>query len=441
MALRISFDTLGCRLNQYESEALATQFQAAGYTIVAPSEPADIRVINTCTVTNRAERKSRAHTYRALRSAAVVDREAALVVVTGCSVSGPLRHGDPDTDSAEDAGHRVIYVDNDRKAALPAIVSAALTRTADNITISVGRFDYTPPARLFRTRATLKIQDGCDNRCSYCIIPAVRGPAVSRPSQDVVSEAHALLAAGARELVLTGVNISRYHHAGVHFADLVQRLLQIDRLWRLRISSIEPDRETEKLVELSTHPRMARHLHLCLQSASDSVLHAMRRGYRYADFERSVAALRSGDPHFNITTDLIVGFPGETDADAAASLEAVDRLGFGHVHTFPFSPRHGTRAAKLSDQVDEQTVADRARQVRAAAERAQQTYRDSLVGLEQQVLIERTDGTHTWHAHGLGEHYVPIAVRGNGTPPAVNEFVTVRITGVDDHGCTAEPSA
>ncbi len=472
MTLRVSFDTLGCKVNQYESESLATRFQTAGHIIVGPNESADVRVVNTCTVTNRAERKSRAHIYRARSHASAASGDGALLVITGCSVSGtanssslgssvPLRH------------ESLLIVDNDHKHDLVAIVEEALSRdslppvavetgeqtaggtvtsppgprdgarTGARVSDHTGgahRFAYSPPDRLFRTRTPMKIQDGCDNRCSYCVIPFVRGGAVSRDPDAVIEEAQACVASGARELVVTGINIGRYRGgtARVSISELLEHLLQLDGDFRIRISSLEPDRFGDRFLRLFEHQRMERHLHLCLQSASDAVLSAMRRTYRSAGFRELARELRATDPLFNLTTDIIVGFPGETSEDVSQSLAMIEELEFGHVHTFPFSPRDGTRAAGMPGQINEHERQTRARQVRTAAAAAKRAYRRRLVGTCERVLVERAAagaGTEL-RAQGFGEHYVPVTARApqsDGTPLVTpNSFVTVRIEAVAD---------
>lgn len=468
MVCRISFDTLGCKLNQYESEALATRFREAGYEVVDPAESAEVRIINTCTVTNRAERKSRSHANRALRSTGApgdtritpaTDRPpTSLIVIAGCSVSATAA-ADRATPPSN-AQTRVLYVDNDHKAALLEIVESALagetTSPSAEVTAGTsppGRFSYTMPQRIFRTRATLKVQDGCNNRCSFCIIPAVRGKAISRPADEVIAEAQSSIAAGAKELVLTGVNVGGYGARSGEFTSLVSRLLDLEGEYRLRISSLEPERIDDGLIDLFSSPRVEHHLHVCLQSANDRVLRSMRRRYTYAEFARVAEALRTVDPLFNLTTDIIVGFPGESEEEFRETIAAIGEIGFGHVHTFPYSPRAGTPAASMPDQIPERERTERAKRVRGAAATATAAYRRSLVGSRETLLVERVvpgSGAEVAvvQARGLGEHYVPLVLRpvdpraGRGQPPspapiAENEFVAVEITDSEGGACTA----
>jgi len=435
----VAFATLGCKLNQFETDSIATRVRDAGYTVVGFDEPADAYVINSCTVTNRADRKSRNLLYRAERARRADD---SLVVLTGCYVDG---HRD---ELESDA--RTYYVANERKQSIPELIDGHFRGEVVHPAGSV--FDFGVADRIFHTRSTVKIQDGCDNFCTFCIIPFVRGRAQSRPWRDVVRAAREAIRAGARELVLTGVNMSRYRDGEVDFAELVSRCLEIDagpvasaagHDFRLRISSLEPDRLDDRFLSLFRHPRMAPHLHLCLQSGSDRVLLAMRRQYTRAAYERTIAALREIDPLFNVTTDVITGFPGETDDDFAATLDAIAAIGFGHVHTFPYSLRSGTRAERLPDHVPSAVKHRRARAVRTASEAAKRAYRERLVGATELLLVERVhEADGRFIATGLGEHYVPIRVELS-SPTRENELVRTRIAGVpagDDPPLLGEPA-
>ena len=424
-ARSVAFADLGCKLNQFETESIATQLQEKGYRIVEFDAPADAYVVNTCTVTNRADRKSRNLFNRARRAAQAAQAAAELsaelsaepaagtplVVLTGCFVNSHR-------DELESDG-RTYIIANEQKHSIPALVDAhfrgEVVHPAGNV------FDFPVAKRIFHTRTTVKVQDGCDNFCSFCIIPSVRGRAVSRSSRDVVAAVAEAVTAGAREIVLTGVNMSRYRDGGVDFTGLVEACLELpgqssghpgERDYRLRISSLEPDGLADRFIRLFEHPRMAPHLHLCLQSGSQRMLLAMRRQYTYEEYRRLAADLRSIDPTFNITTDLLVGFPSEEDDDFAASLAAIDEIGFGHVHTFPYSPREGTRAERMRGQVPSRVKTERSAAVRTAADAAKRRYRESLLGSRERLLVERAerrDGTLV--LTGLGEHYVPISVR------------------------------
>lgn len=424
---RVAFYTLGCKLNQYETDALAGSFRRRGFSVVDFGDPADAYVINTCTVTNKADRKSRNIINRAKK---VGGRP--LVVVTGCFTENHRGRLE------EEAG--IKLVGNDEKSRIDEIVDAYLRGeisdfgmpTGDSPTQSdpgsatapvAGRFAYETPERIFHTRGMLKIQDGCDNFCTFCIIPHVRGRATGRPSGEVVEDARRSIDAGYRELVFTGVNMSRYRDGDVGFSRLVEKVLNLDGDFRIRISSLEPDQLDERFMELFSHERMCPHLHLCVQSGSERVLLAMRRQYTAAGYRETVEKLRSRYPRFNLTTDVIVGFPGETEEDFRSTVELVRWARFSHVHTFPYSVRTGTRAARMSGHVSNAVKSARSEEIRAVAEAQKRDYRTSLIGSTERVLVEKSRS-------GYGEHYVPV-VCATETLPA-NEFVDLRIDGIEE---------
>jgi len=447
---RVAFTTLGCKLNLYETDALATRFTEGGYEIVDFADPADVYVINSCTVTNKADRKSRNLLYRALRATGtgpaapagqqpetdVTGRAARaeplfaengtgpLVVLTGCFVESHR-------DELEGDG-RTIVVPNEQKHAIYDLVQAR--RRGEVITAAGSVFDFPVPDRTFHTRTMLKIQDGCDNFCTFCIIPLVRGRATSRPAAEVVSAAKSAVSGGARELVLTGVNMSRYRDGTDRFSDLLARILEVAGEFRVRISSLEPDQLDERFISLFAHPKMCPHLHLCVQSGSERVLLAMRRQYTYAQFRDIAERLRAIHPDFNLTTDIIAGFPGETDEDFEKSLDAIDQIGFGHVHTFPYSERSGTRAQRMPGRVPERIRTQRAALIRERAAAEKRRYRECLVGTVQRLLVERVhrDGRDLVLS-GFGQHYVPVSVtlRGSLKTAWQNQFVDVRILDTD----------
>lgn len=419
----VAFSTLGCKLNQFETDSLATRFEQAGYARVEFDQPADAYIINSCTVTNRADRKSRNLLYRAERTRSNEANDA-LIVLTGCFVDS---HAD---ELESDA--RTFVVANEQKHTIFELVDAHFNGEIAAPSGSV--FDYATPNRSAHTRTTLKIQDGCDNFCTFCIIPYVRGRAKSRPADEIIASAQAAIADGSRELVLTGVNMSRYRESTTDFTTLVESLLDLAGEYRVRISSLEPDQLPDRFVELFRHPRMVGHLHLCLQSASERILLAMRRQYTYAQYRRIATALREVDPLFNITTDLIVGFPGETEDEHNESLAAIDEIGFGHVHTFPYSVRSGTRAERMPDHLPSKVKGERSRQIRERAARNKLAYRKRLVGRTERILVERVD-RESATAYGLGEHYVPVRFPTAGTEPvAPNSVREVLISEVDEAG-------
>ena len=407
MAGTVAFQTLGCRLNQAETESVATDFADAGWRIVADGETADVVVVNTCTVTNQSDRKSR----NTINQAA---RQGAVVVVTGC-------YAESARDELEAQPEVTYVVDNDHKARIFDLVDAHCRgEILHPARLPAGRFDYSTAGRHTRTRTAIKIQDGCDNFCTFCIIPFVRGRAVSRPADDVLRGVRDAVDRGSREIVITGVNMGRYADDGVDFTALLARVLDLPGDFRVRISSLEPEPLDGRFLALFDNPRLCPHLHLCLQSGSERVLLAMRRTYTAAEYRTFAEELLDRHAGFNLTTDIIVGFPGETEEDFQASCRISRELGFTHVHTFRYSIRDGTLAARMPGQVPDRVKSARSAEIRRISVTNKRRFRDALVGGRETVLIERVS---RGRARGYGEHYVPVVLPAAGCSP--NSFVEV----------------
>lgn len=417
--MKIAFKTLGCRLNQYETDALVSEFDKAGYEVVDFKDKADVVVVNTCTVTNQSDQKSRNTISQAARN-----NQGSVVVVTGCMVNNYK-------EQLESEDKITYVVENNRKGSILNLVESHFSGEIvhpDNLNANV--FQFNTVDKSLHTRSSIKIQDGCDNFCSYCIIPTVRGRAISRPLPEIIENVKNTLANGFKELVITGVNIGRYNWEGLKVEDVVKEILAIEGDFRVRISSIEPDGFTPDFVELFKHPKLTPHLHLCLQSGSNEVLKRMRRMHSREDFEKTVAHFRSVIPDFNFTTDLIVGFPGETDEQFEESVKAVHELKFGHVHAFKYSVRRGTKAERMENQINGTIKSERSEKLRHIAEEERTNYLKTFIGKTQIMLIEGFDNEK--RAKGYGEHYTPI--RATGENMLHNEFYTVRITGIEGHG-------
>ena len=485
---RAAFKTLGCKLNQAETEAVAAGFKTLGWQITPFGEPADAVVINSCTVTNAADRKSRAAMNAALRtpsapsgqpplpaSAAPAPAPAAdfprpsggprdfspappgpsspLVVMTGC-------YADGHRESLEADG-RTYVVGNAHKSRIPQLVDAHFRGELLPGHIEEDRdpFGYPLTAPVFRTRAMVKIQDGCENYCTFCIIPFVRGRAASRPLARTVAAVEEAAASGYREIVLTGVNMSRWEDDEARFADLVEACLDAPGDFRLRLGSIEPDRlNIPRLTELMSHPKITPHMHLCLQSGSEKILLAMRRQYTAAAYRSIAEEFRRRVPGFNLTTDIIVGFPGESEADFADTLDLCEELRFGHIHTFPYSRRTGTRADRMEHHIVPAVAKQRAEAVRALSEKSKRRFRSAMIGSLQHVLAERADpdsdstdqaAAHPEHSEhpgqpagsppaglivrGLSANYVPVRFRlpaGRAPRDIRNRIFRVRIDSI-----------
>jgi len=402
MQHRVSFKTLGCKLNQAETEAVATEFRKLGWSIVEFGLPADVVVINSCAVTNSADRKSRSVMKHALGTENAPHK--GLVVMTGCYAEGNRRRLEADA--------RAYFVDNGHKYLIPQLINAHFQGELLPELIESNRdpFGFSTAESVFRTRALVKIQDGCNHFCTYCIIPFVRGRAVSRNFDDILKSVVEALNSGYREIVLTGVNMGRWEEGSRGFVQLVAAILSHKSDFRLRLGSIEPDRDSHHLIDLMSHPKMTPHLHICLQSGSERILRAMGRQYTAVDFEKLAEAFRMRIPQFNLTTDVIVGFPGETEEDFHDTLELSRRIGFGHIHVFPYSRRDGTKAGHWKCQVDERVKKVRCALLRQLSLKSQKSYRMSLIGTQQKVLVEsveqRVDALP--RARGFSPPYVPV---------------------------------
>ncbi len=406
----VAFKTLGCRLNQYETDALVTDFHKAGYQIVPFTDPADVYVVNTCTVTNTSDHKSKNIINQAVRRNA-----GSVVVVTGCMANSQKEW-------LEEREDITYVVENDRKSSVFTLVDAHFSgEILHPSDLNQNLFNFSITENGFHTRSMIKIQDGCNNFCTFCIVPTVRGRAASRPVNDILNNIRQVTKLGYKEIVLTGVNISRYNFDDVHFEDLVEKILCLDGEFRLRISSIEPEGFGDKFMDLFSHPKMCPHLHLCLQSGSDRILMQMRRQYNLYQYLKLVEGFRKRYPDFNFTTDIIVGFPGETEDDFQQTCNITQDIGFSHIHTFKYSLRKGTRAERMPEQVPEKIKRERSEIIRQIAEENKIRYRRSFIGKKQTVLIEKI---RKGFATGYGEHYIPVKVEG---PALKNSFKTVTI--------------
>ncbi|MCF8349926.1 MAG: tRNA (N(6)-L-threonylcarbamoyladenosine(37)-C(2))-methylthiotransferase MtaB [Bacteroidales bacterium] len=407
---KIAFKTLGCRLNLYVTDALASTFSRRGYEIVDPGEQPDVFVVNTCTVTNQGDQKSRQEINRMLKK-----EERPVVVVTGCMIDNYKK----DLSRFAEADY---LVDNKHKTSLLEIVDAHFKgETIDPGQLKPDVFSFEPAQKTFHTRSLIKIQDGCDNFCTYCIVPKVRGRAVSRPVEDIIENIRQVIDYGYKEIVLTGVNIGRYEYGETDFESLIEKILEIPGDFRVRISSIEPEGFGEKLFDLFAHPKLMPHLHLCLQSGSDKILMKMRRLYNISTFRKTIESIRNRYQHFNLTTDIIVGFPGETDEDFQQSVRLAEELNFSHIHTFKYSVRTGTRAARMEDQITEKIKNERSKVIREISLRNKTAFMQSLIGKPQQILVEKINAKGM--ARGYGELYVPLEVDAKGLK--TNEFYPV----------------
>ena len=404
--VKVALDSLGCKLNQAETEALARQFVGAGYELVASPAEADVYILNTCTVTHIADRKSR----HLLRRARRLNPEA-VVVATGCYAERAPRE-------LAGVGGVNLVLGNSDKPHLRRLLeeSGCLDLPAS------GPVSPDSCYRGFRTRAFIKVQDGCHNLCAYCIVPLVRGGERSLPAGEVVSQVRERAAQGYREVVLTGVRVGSYGDNGVNLAGLLERILAETGVERVRLSSIQPQEVSPELVGLFGNGRLCPHVHLCLQSGSDGVLRRMGRRYSRSDYEEAVSLIRRAVPEVAITSDVMVGFPGETDAEFEESLSFCRRMEFARIHVFSYSRRSGTGAAELPNQVSDRVKKQRSRMMLSLAEESAQSFRRHFLGRTMPVLFEQRSGG-VWS--GLTANYIKVYTKSS--EDLTNKLLPVRL--------------
>lgn len=421
--MKVYLDTIGCRLNQAEIEQYARQFHQAGHELVASPDQADLAVINTCSVTGEADADSR----QKIRQAARAGVEE--IVVTGCWATLKPQ------EAAALPGVRLVIV-NSQKDSLAAQV----------LHLSPESFDLEPlertpvPGARLRTRAFIKAQDGCNNRCAFCITTLARGESRSRPIPEVLADVRAA-AVSAQEIVLTGVHLGSWGQdfsPALHLRQLVQAILEETDVPRLRLSSLEPWDLEADFFELWRDPRLCRHLHLPLQSGCAATLRRMARKTTPQSFAELVEAARAVMPDVAITTDLIAGFPGESEAEFAASLAFVAQMQFAEGHVFTYSARPGTTAARMPDQVTHPLRKERNARLRAVLAQAADAYRARFVGQVLPVLWESaaTLGPEGWQMSGLTGNYLRVSALA---PRQLwNQITPVRLTGLNADGLTGQ---
>jgi len=429
--MRVRLETLGCRLNISEIESLARGFVAAGHRVVGPGEQADVCVLNTCTVTGVAARKSRQVARHLKRT-----NPSAVMVVTGC-------YAELEPNQVDALGVDMV-VGNPEKDRIVELVTEHVQRAHPQLHVSESQpLTSDLPHHLYpgaRTRAFVKVQDGCDNRCTFCIVTVARGAGRSRPADEVVAEVQELVRAGYQEVVLSGVHLGCYGHdlrqrRGLY--DLVRRLLEETDTLRLRLSSLEPWDLDEDFFALWENSRLGRHLHLPLQSGCDATLRRMARHTTTADFAELVHSARAAIPDLSVTTDIIVGFPGETETEFSASLAFVEAMAFAKLHIFRYSRRPGTAAASMPSQVSPQIVAERSRRMHALGDRLERAFRCRFLGRTMDVLWEMNEPNgvgSVWS--GLTDNYLRVSAPGR---PGLRNVVTpVRLVADAPGGLTGQ---
>lgn len=422
---RVSFHTLGCKLNQLETESIVRAFSDGGFQIVQWGGAADLYIINTCTVTTMAEQKARREIRKVLR-----DQPSACVIATGC-----YAQLDPETVAAigDSTGipverRRIIVVSGDLKSALldlpnfiadsacasadlpDTLASWATSRTSAG-SRSIDRFRFDANDFAFHSRASLKIQDGCDNRCAYCRVRIARGPSVSLGSETVLERLREIEQKGYGEVVLTGVNISRYRDAsGLDFPALLRKLVNgTDRI-RIRVSSTEPDSIDEDFCDAVAHHRIQPHFHLSVQSGSDPILVSMRRRYRADRIQKAARLLRKAKNDPFLACDIIAGFPEEGEAEFEATFELCREIDFAWIHAFPYSPRPGTEAAGFSGRVPERESVRRVAALLELARGGRKRYVERQIGRDEYAVAESGEATPDGSFPALSGNYLKLRV-------------------------------
>ncbi len=419
----VAFYTLGCKVNQYDTQAMLEKFLEAGYEVVPFEEKADVYVINTCTVTGVGDKKS----LQMLRRVQRLNPNAE-TVLAGCLAQ---RMGE----ELAATGARLI-LGTQRRAEIVTLLEDAVHQNKQTVAVeALSSIPYEPlaiRAQEGHTRAVLKIQEGCGRKCTYCIIPSVRGPVRSRPLHEISLEAKRLSEAGFVELVLTGIHLASYgkdFQNDISLLDAIRTVHDVPGILRIRLGSLEPTIATSEFVNaLREMNKVCPQFHLSLQSGSDSVLHRMARSYSTAQYEAAVARLREAFPNASFTTDILTGFPGETEQEFRETVSACRRIGFSRMHVFPYSQRTGTKAADMPDQLPRAIKEQRARYLIALGEELAADYSRSLVQTVQPVLLEES------LADGRMQGYTPQYVHVKVTGGAPGQIVSVLLLDADEEG-------
>ena len=396
--------TLGCKVNSYESAAVSSYLMKDGF-IYSEDNP-DVIIINTCSVTHVADQKSRQHIrkYRKLYPNSII-------VVMGCYAQG-------NSEFIKNECQADIVIGTSKRSEIASLIKEYISMHQPFIDIDMNPRCYQYEELGITSyseniRAYLKIQDGCDNFCSYCIVPYRRGKARSRDFNTILEEAKELVAKGYKEIVLTGIHVGMYgKDIGTSFSNLVEALTKIEDLYRIRISSIEESEIDDKLIDLVAHyPKVAKHLHIPLQSGSDTVLKRMARKYNTEEFFNKLSKIKSLLPNVCFTTDLIVGFPGESEENFMESYNFIKKVGFNQIHVFPYSPREGTAAASFKDQIDPRIKGERVDKILTLSDELWDEYQKENNGQEVDVIIEKYDNKNKCYV-GHSSNYLLIQIKG-----------------------------
>ncbi len=427
--MKVKIRTLGCKVNQYESEVMMSYLLNSGFQKAENDEPADIIIVNSCTVTAASDKKVR----QSLRHEKKENPDA-VAVLTGCMPQAFPEIADRFLEAD-------IVIGTKNRAALPGHILQYLSTKQRIIDITPHekgeKFEAMQiDAFSERTRAFLKIQDGCNRFCSYCIIPFARGRVRSKPLEDIRAETHALAENGYREIVLTGINLPAYgEDLDLHLCDAVEAVCEEEKMLRVRLSSLEPERLTpEVITRLAKQEKLCPSFHLSLQSGCDATLKRMNRHYTTDEYRKFVSDLRTAFPNAAITTDIMVGFPGETEEEFAASLAFAEEIEFSRTHVFAYSRRPGTKAYDAPDQLSNQVKTERSHRMIETVTRTQLNFHKKQIGLQEDVLFEQSCGENCYEGYTM--NYTP--VHAYSAKDITKQILPVTITGAEENYCIGE---
>ena len=419
---KVAFYTLGCKVNQYETESIKNQLIKKGYEEVNFEDKADIYIVNSCTVTSVADRKTR----NMLRRAKKINPNGA-VIVTGCYAQTNSK----ELLEMEDIDY---VIGNTDKSGIVNFIEDIENRTMEklknhNIFLDSEYTEYEFATLREMSRAYVKIQDGCNNFCSYCKIPFARGKSRSRHKDNILKEITKLSQEGFKEIILIGINLGAYGEDlenGGNFEDLLRDILKIDGIERVRIGSVYPDKISDEFIEMFSNPKLMPHLHISLQSCDDSVLKRMKRKYGSSLIEERLTKLRKAVPNMEYTADVIVGFPGETQEMFENSYKLIDKIGFSGLHIFQYSDRENTLASTFEDKIDPKVKKERADELEKLKEIMAERERKKYLDKELRVLVEEEkDG----YLYGYSENYLRVKFKGKAT--SLNHIVSVKIDSLE----------
>lgn len=409
--MKVGFYTLGCKVNTYESEYMQSLFKERGYTISDFNDDCDIYVINTCTVTNNSDKKD-----KKIINHIKTNNPNSCIVVCGCFVES---NKDYNFDGID------IVIGNYNKSKVVDLVEEYFKNKKPIIEkqniMTVPFEDMKIKHFEGRTRAFIKIQDGCENYCAYCIIPFVRGRCRSKKEEDVLNEINELVKNGYKEIVLTGIHTGSYgKDLNTNFSNLLEKILQIKDLERVRISSIEITELDDKFFELLKNEKLCNHLHVPLQNGSEEILKRMNRKYNKKEYEEIINHIRKVREDISISTDVIVGFPGETKEEFRENLDFIKKINFSKVHTFPYSKRNGTKASRMPDQIPNDIKKERVKEQIKLSDKLENDYFDSFVGKKEKVLIEKIEDGY---AYGHTSNYLYLKLKGDYKKNEIYEVI------------------